>query len=171
MRPRRVELDYLVPPRRPRWAGAALLVLSLVCAAVLLERYAGLQQQVSALEAERRFVAAPEAAPRAISRERLDEEARHAEAVVRELTLPWPLVMGAIEQAAMRDVALLELEPDAGRRLLKLSAEARSRSAMFRYLRRLSVSKSLGEVHLVRHEVRRDDPQRPVRFAVEADLR
>ena len=108
---------------------------------------------------------------RALPKERLDEETKSAEAVVRELTLPWAPLLRSLEEAATRDVAILQLQPDAHLRVVKLTAEARSPEAMFAYLRRLAAAKNLGDTHLVSHQVQRDDPQRPVQFSVQAALR
>jgi Tfp pilus assembly protein PilN len=91
--------------------------------------------------------------------------------VVRQLTLPWAALIGTIEQAASRDVAILQLQPDAEQRLLRLTAEARDREAMFEYLRRLGSAQGLAEVHLVSHQVQREDPQRPIQFAVQAAIK
>ena len=55
----------------------------------------------------------PERPARPIPREKVEEEARNAEAVVRQLTLPWASIIGNIEQAATREVAILQLQPDA----------------------------------------------------------
>jgi Tfp pilus assembly protein PilN len=114
----------------------------------------------------------PERRPvRAVPRERLEAEAKAAEAVVRQLTVPWGALVGALEQASSRDVALLQLQPDAEQRHLRLTAEARDREAMFAYLRRLEAAPALAEVHLVSHQVQNEDPQRPIQFSLQADLR
>jgi Tfp pilus assembly protein PilN len=91
--------------------------------------------------------------------------------VVRQLTVPWSALIGALEQASTRDVALLQLQPDADQRRLRLTAEARDREAMFAYLRRLESAPALAEVVLVSHQVQNEDPQRPIQFAVQAALR
>jgi len=125
------------------------------------------------LELERLVAVADLAGPqrRAVPQARLDEEAKSAEAVVRSLTLPWAALVQAVEQAATRDVALLQLQPDAESRLLRLTAEARNREAMFEYVRRLAAAPGLVDTHVVSHQVQRDDPLRPVQFSVQALLR
>jgi hypothetical protein len=171
IRARRVELDYVAPVRRPRWLGLAVLALSIAAAGQLAFMYRQSQAELARLEASA-HASAPDRRPvRAVPRERLDEETKSAEAVVRELTLPWAPLLRSLEAAATRDVALLQLQPDAHLRVVKLTAEARSQEAMFAYLRRLSASKNLGEAHLVSHQVQRDDPQRPIQFSVQAALR
>jgi Tfp pilus assembly protein PilN len=91
--------------------------------------------------------------------------------VVRSLTLPWAPLIGTIEQAATREVVILQLQPDADTRVLRLSAETRRREAMFDFLRRLGDARGLSDVHLVSHQVQRDDPQQPVHFSVQASIR
>jgi len=102
---------------------------------------------------------------------KLDEQTRSAEAVVRELTLPWGSLIRALERSASRDVVLLQLQPDAQQRVLKLTAEAKNREAMFDYVRRLIASGAVAEAHIVNHQVQRDDPQRPIQFALQATLK
>jgi len=167
----RVELDYIAPARRASWPGILVLVLAVAVAGVLLERYRDVQHEVLRLEAASGLIAPPRAAARPITPARLDDEARGAEAVVRQLTVPWAALIRTIEQAATREVAILQLQPDAEQRVLRLTAEARSREAMFDYLRRLSQARGLAEVHLVSHQVQRDDPQQPIQFAVQAAMR
>lgn len=167
----RVELDYAAPPRRSPWAGLAVLALSLAVAAAMLESYRGVRTELARLEAQGGLAGPERKLVRALSKERLDEEAKSAEAVVRQLTVPWAGVVQAIEQAAMRDVAILQLQPDADSRSLKLVAEARQREAMFEYLRRLAAARGLSDVVIVSHQVQRDDPQRPIQFALQASMK
>jgi hypothetical protein len=101
----------------------------------------------------------------------VEEEAKNAETVVRQLTLPWASLVGTIEEAATRDVAILQLQPDAQQRLLRLTAEARHQKAMVEYLRRLVSASALTDVHVVSHQVQQEDPLRPIQFAVQASLR
>jgi hypothetical protein len=148
-----------------------VLALSLAVAAHVFITYRDSQSELARLEAAAN-VASPERRPvRAVPKERLDEETKSAEAVVRELTLPWAPLLRSLEEAATRDVAILQLQPDAHLRVVKLTAEARSQEAMFAYLRRLAAAKNLGDTHLVSHQVQRDDPQRPIQLSVQAALR
>jgi hypothetical protein len=171
MSAQRVELDYVAPVRRASWPGMLVLVLAIAIAGVLLARYRDVQLEVVRLEAASGLIAPPRAAARPVTPARLEDEARNAEAVVRQLTVPWAALIRTIEQAATREVAILQLQPDAEQRVLRLTAEARSREAMFDYLRRLSHARGLAEVHLVSHQVQRDDPQQPIQFAVQAAMR
>jgi Tfp pilus assembly protein PilN len=166
-----VELDYIAPVRRPLWPGLVVLAVSLALAAGLLVRYRDASQEVVRLETESGLIAPQRGAAPAVPKERLEEQAKNAASVVRQLTLPWAALIGTLEQAATREVAILQLQPDAEQRLLRLSAEARDREAMFEYLRRLGAAPGLAEVHLVSHQVQLEDPQRPIQFAVQARIR
>jgi Tfp pilus assembly protein PilN len=147
-----------------------VLVLSLALAAWLTERYRDARVEVARLETQSGLIA-PERPAKPIPREKIEEEARNAEAVVRQLTLPWATLIGTIEQAATREVAILQLQPDADTRLLRLTAETRQRDAMFDFVRRLAASPGLADVHLVSHQVQREDPQQPVQFSIQANIR
>lgn len=167
----RLSLDYVAEVRRPSWPGILVLALSLALGAWLFWRYLDAREDLAQLEATSALIA-PERRPvRALPRERLAEEARSAEAVVRQLAVPWGPLVQAIEQAATRDVALLQLQPDAESRSLKLTAEARHREAMFEYLHRLGAARGLDEVHLVSHQVLGAEAQRAIQFSVQASIR
>jgi hypothetical protein len=171
MKPRRVELDYLAAPRRPLWVGVVVLAVALGIGAALLARYRDAQHELARLEAAAGLAGPQQRAARALPKERLDEEVRAAEAVVRSLTVPWGALVETLERAATREVAVLQLQPDAQNRALRLTLEARNRDAMFDYVRRLGAARMLADVHLVSHQLQLDDPQRPVHFTVQAALR
>ena len=138
---------------------------------MVLQRYRDVRQELGRLEAQAGLVLPGGSKARALPKERLEEQAKNAEAVVRQLTLPWGSLIGAIEQAATRDVAILQLQPDAEQRVLRLTAEARNRDAMFEYLKRLAAARELTNVVLVSHQVQREEPQQPIQFSVQASLK
>jgi hypothetical protein len=166
MKPPRLELDHVAPRRRLRWPGLVLLALSLAVAGDLASRY---RDTVTALENVPAAAAPqPRVAPPAKANDAEDKVAR---AAVRQLALPWAMLIRALEDSATPDVALLQVQPEAQQQVLRVSAEARDAGAMFKYLRGLAGAKGLSEIHLVTHEVAQDDPQRPVRFAAQASFR
>lgn len=167
---RRLQLDFIAPPRRPRWLGYTLLVVSLVIAADLVVRYTEARLGLERIEAGRDLLNDERLQPRPVSREKLDEQIKNVELVVRQLALPWASLIHTLEDAATNDVAILQLQPDAQQRLLRVTAEARHQDAMFEYLRQLANAKALLHVHLVSHQVQFDDPQRPIQFSVQASF-
>jgi hypothetical protein len=165
----RLELDYVAPPRRSPWAGLSVLALALTVAGFLAMHYGEVRRELAAAEAARGLLNEGRPA-RTVPRERLEDETKQVDAIVRQLTLPWAQMIETIENASIGEVAVLQVQPEAEQRRLRLTAEAKSREAMLRYIRRLEESKVLSEVHLVSHQVQLDDPSRPVQFALQASF-
>jgi hypothetical protein len=165
-----LQLDFIKPRRRPRALGLAVLVLSLGVAGGLVVKYKEAQERLHALEASAALLSTSRPT-RVIPREKLDGEMKSAQATVRQLTLPWAQLIDSLERASLKEVAVLNIQPDAQNRLLRVTAEARAEERMLEYLRRLSATGSFAEVHLINHQVREDDPQRPIQFSVQASFR
>jgi len=170
MKPRRLHLDYVAGPRRQPLAGLLLLAVAIATAAALVERHHVVRLELDRIEASRGLVIA-ERRPAAVPRESLQEQAKSAEAVVRQLALPWQAIIETVETTATPDVAILQMQPEAQQRLLRLSGEARTQEAMLDYVRALAAARTLAEVHVVNHQVRTDNPQRPIQFTVQASFR
>lgn len=94
--------------------------------------------------------------------------------VAQELGTPWTELLAELE-AASRDtdgqVAVLSIEPDHAKRLVHLTGESRDLPAVLVYVERLQKSQLLRYPMLDSHDVKTDDPQRPVRFAMTAEWR
>lgn len=87
---------------------------------------------------------------------------------VDQLNLPWRDLFDAIESATPPQIALLALEPDARKHLLKGLAEARDSDAMIAYIDSLQQQPFFNEVTLTRHEINEQDSRKPLRFQFEA---
>lgn len=164
-----LDLD-LIPRRRVRLAvwlmllvGAVLSLDGLSRAAELRDR---LDQAAQPLQPGRLSAAAQARLDPALARELLA-----AEQVVQRLALPWDDLFRTVESAAYERVALLAIEPDVRKRELSITGEAHDFLAMLTYVARLSEPGPLTDVHLVRHEVRADDPRRPLNFTIAASWR
>ena len=167
MRPR-LQLDFVAPARRSRLAGFTVLFLSLVLAGGLVFKYRETQQRLHQVEAREALLNAARPA-RTVPRERLDEQMKAARATVRQLALPWPQLIDSLERASMKEVLVLHIQPDAQSRVVRVTASAAQERAMLEYLRRLGLG--FAEVHLLSHQIREDEPQRPIQFAVQARFR
>ena len=82
--------------------------------------------------------------------------------------LPWDTLFAALETADTKDVALLSIDPDPQRRVVKIHGEARSLDAMLEFQRRLQQNPTLAQVVLSDHTVMKDVPFTPVRFHIQA---
>jgi hypothetical protein len=169
---RPVQLDFIAQPMRITPVGAAILVVALACAAGVLAQYRVLEARRAGLELKLAAVsrhAAREAAPDPRVALRLTEDAGN---VAQELATPWTGLLADLE-AASRDsagqVAVLSIEPDQEKHRVRISAESRDLALALSYVERLKSSHSLRFPMLDSHEVRTDDAERPVRFAMSAD--
>jgi Tfp pilus assembly protein PilN len=170
MKPRRLHLDHYAPPWRSRWPGYLLLALAVFTAAEVTQRYRAAQLAAERHEATRNTLNLQQPPVKPIPKNRLDEQVKSAQTVVRQLTLPWARLIKTIETAGSNDVAILQLQPDAQQRMLRITAEARSEAAMVEYLRRLAGARGFAYVHLLSHQVQEDDPQRPIQFSAQASF-
>ena len=89
-------------------------------------------------------------------------------AAVLQLNLPWRALQDAVAAATPPAIALLALEPDARKRSCASRAEARSSDDMIDYVERLKREELFSDVALTRHEINEQDPNRPIRFQLDA---
>lgn len=92
-------------------------------------------------------------------------------AAVLQLNLPWRGLHDAVQAATPPTVALLALEPDAKKRSLRITAEAKGSDDMIAYVEALQRLDWFDAVALARHEINEQDPNRPIRFQVDAQWR
>jgi hypothetical protein len=158
-----LELDFIAPRRR--WLPWAAFALAVLLAAEAGNSYFALQRALAesrrAPDARQLRPASDAGVPEATRRE-LDAARR----VLQELVLPWGALFRAVEEAAGSQAALLSIEPDAGRGLVRITGEARDYPAVIELMARLEATQVLERVHLVNHELRAGEPQRPYHFAL-----
>jgi Tfp pilus assembly protein PilN len=97
-----------------------------------------------------------------------NEELALARDTVERLGLPWSKLFAALEAAANDQVALLAIEPDTKNGTVKITGDSKDYLAALGYVLNLSQADALSNVQLVRHEVKQNDPQRPVAFSISA---
>ena len=131
-----------------------------------------LRAELNAMQwTERRAASRPSSAPITV------DQARSVNDAVRRLNLEWDKIFAALKgaDAAVGNgagrVSLLTLEPDPASGLVKLTAEARSLSAMVGYQKQLENQAGVESAVVTKHEVQLDTPQAPVRFVIEARMR
>src|SRR3954465_9828562 len=160
----RIELDFIRRAQRARGGGRCLLAGAIGLAGDRAFSYAGLLRSVKENESivARAQPGKPPAAPPSA------EEVGLARDTVERLALPWPKLFAALEAAASDQVALLAIEPDTKSGTVKISGDSKDYLAALGYVLNLSQADTLSHVQLVRHEVRQNDPQRPVSFSISA---
>lgn len=168
---RALTLDFRREDRPYRWINSVLLVAGLAAAG-----YVGWQAwQLSAtgneLDAElARLTKQPERkVPRRVGpeAEQVERESRVLAAVALELNTPWNPLFRALE-AAPQKVALLSMEPDAHKRELILTGEAKDFKEMLDYVRYLQGQTMLSGIALQTHQINHQDRDKPVRFRITA---
>ena len=164
MKPLRFEL---VRARRWPVAAWALVAAAVFVAADSAWQVIDLGEQVAEMEKSavdgRRRPAPPLKLDPAVQR-----DAQQARQIAQRLSLPWDELFQAIESASNEKVALLAVEPDSQRGEVTVSGEAADYLAIVAYLNRLNQPGTLHRAHLLHHELRVDDPHRPMRFAIAA---
>jgi Tfp pilus assembly protein PilN len=160
---------HRVPPNAWALVPAALVLVFIVVSGGLkyrdqLDAIARLRAQAqvrtATAQGQQRQAAPARAVPEA--------QANAVNTAVQQLNLPWRGLHDAIQAATPASVALLALEPDAKKNSVRITAEAKSSDDMLGYVARLQDVDWFGTVALVRHEINDQDPNRPIRFQVDA---
>ncbi|MDB5804533.1 MAG: hypothetical protein JWN73_1855 [Betaproteobacteria bacterium] len=87
---------------------------------------------------------------------------------IAELNLPWQALFSSLERIKPNNIALLGLEPNGPKHLLRISAEAKQADDMLDFVRLLRQQPPFVDALLVKHEINTQDSNRPLRFSVEA---
>jgi Tfp pilus assembly protein PilN len=176
-----VHIDFAAPSLRrtlfhtsvQAWLVAALALV--LCAGAAFSGWHQLVQQRvdrQRLAQVREHSAAIVAAPPAVAAVHVSEQqAAAVNADVLQLNLPWRALRDAIAAGTPPGIALLALEPDARSRKMRITAEAKNSDEMVGYVVLLKQQDLFDSVVLTRHEVSEQDPNRPLRFQVEAQWR
>jgi hypothetical protein len=159
----RIELDFVRRAPRSRWAGRVLLAVALGVAGDMAFTFTQLERAVKSNEA-----VVARAQPRKAVSQVTNEELALARDTVERLGLPWTKLFAALEAAASDQVALLAIEPDTKTGTVKITGDSKDYLAALGYVLNLSQAEALSNVQLVRHEVKQNDPQRPVAFSISA---
>lgn len=176
---RKVRIDFAPPSlhrailRAPR-ESLALLAILLGLIGQLLSSVAQYRRELdegarlqAAAEVHVRAAAA-RTAPAPLRAPLPAAQAAAVNAAVLQLNLPWRGLHDAVQSATPASIALLALEPDAKKSLLRITAEAKSSDDMIAYVARLQQDDWFKAVALVRHEINEQDPNRPIRFQIDA---
>ncbi len=170
---RAVNLDYLAG-RRSHWAGIMALAIGAVALISVVWHYRDLSQEISDQELvisklqERAKGASVSPNTEMRDAEQTARETKQANAAILALSLPWKELFEAFEATRTNDVAVLAIEPDPQKGLVRISAETKQFESMLNYASTLQKVALFREVLIVSHEIQDQDPQKPIRFVVQA---
>lgn len=94
--------------------------------------------------------------------------------LAQELGTPWTRLLAELEAASADSagkISVLSIEPDHSKHSVHITGESRDLPLMLGYVQRLQASTLLRYPMLESHDVKTDDPQHPVRFAMTAEWR
>lgn len=144
---RAIDLDFRATARRPLGTLLALVgVLALLATGaaffLLAQKQLELEGRQSSQQAEARRIA--DAGQKAAAYDPDGE-------IARRLTRPWQTLLLGLESATDARVAVIEIRPDPGQRLLRLTAEAATLEEALEYVRKLQGLPMLARPHLVNY--------------------
>lgn len=165
-------LDFKRDPFLRRSLGAWLLLVG-TCAGVAValsfaeadQDLLQVRQQTAQLQQESTPLAGPKST---MDVTQLATEIKHANDIIRQLNMPWDKLFMALESTANNQVALLFIQPDARKQLIHISGEAKNLDAVLDYLAQLRGQETLVQIVLTGHEIKLQDPDKPVRFSLSA---
>ncbi len=168
---RALSLDFKQTPRRWSALGLALLALGALALATVANEERKLAGQIELAESRLQVLAKRGKIKPALplDAQALQQEIRQANEILQQLALPWDALFQAVEANSEQEVALLSIQPDVGKRIVRIGGEVKNFDALLAYITRLEQSKILDHVYLTSHEVRTQDAEKPVRFALVAN--
>jgi hypothetical protein len=168
-----LKLDYLADGRNI-WINGAVLVAGLSALLLVVWSYQeeGLkisQQEMLVANIRHASVARQTMASTEKDSEQVSLEVKQANSIILELSLPWKELFDAFESSRHSDIAVLAIEPDAQKGQVRISGEAKSLDSLPGYIAYLQKISLFKDVALLNHQIQDQDPQRPVRFMLQAN--
>jgi len=161
--PSALQLGFAPAPRvsRSTWL---LLAAGVLGASIVAGEYQVTLGRLERAEAEA-LASGGRTAP-AIDPRRLGDALVRANTVALGLARPWDKAFAALEASELPGVAVLSIEPDARGGEVRIAAEAKDAMGMLAYIETLRATPQFARVTLQQHEVRAEEPGRPLRFTV-----
>ena len=171
---RTLSLDYHHNRRKLGWSDTLLLAGGVVTAIYVSSYSVNLFAEINTLEAKQTAVErkpeqrAPDPKRAALDAQQLQAEVKQANEVLAQLAMPWDTLFKEMESSQRDQVALLSIEPDFEKRIIKVTGEARDFDAMLGYIRTLQKKGSLSDVYLQSHNIEQGSAEKPLHFALVA---
>jgi Tfp pilus assembly protein PilN len=160
-------LNLDIVRRRSAWPALLVLMIGLAIAADAGLRYERLRDEIAMVQQPVTATRAAHAGAEPIS-EQTQRELEAARRLLQELVLPWDALFRSIEASVDGDTGLLALEPEADKRAVRITGEARNYRAVLDFILRLEEQPGLTQIHLLNHQIREDVAERPFMFTLAA---
>jgi hypothetical protein len=147
-----------------------ILIISLVLAAYTMLTYQAKADQYNKLQTELAQIQPKKTLDQTTHNiEKISSaELKQIGDVVTDLSTPWKMLLEALGEVEMRDIALLSLEPNKKKQQLVLGGQAKNMQAALNYIEALEKLPMLSQVFLQKHTVDQLDPFKPVTFTIVA---
>lgn len=89
------------------------------------------------------------------------------ERVSKQLNTPWDKLFSSIEFSQFKDVAVLEISPDATASKVRISGEVRDQDALKSYMKSFWDNDHFSGVYLVRQKINDKAPENPIQFSLD----
>ncbi|WP_018410436.1 hypothetical protein [Methyloversatilis thermotolerans] len=174
-RPAIPELDFVARRRAPGWLGWLGLALGCAAAAWTVDAYLALQDEVDSLRDANRRAARQAEQARVLARREQEDPALRARLQVarplsQQLARDWQPLFADLE-ARGKDVALLTVEPDAARGLLRVTGEVKDLDALFEYAESFADADTLNAPRIEVFEFKQRDGIQVVTFSLRLNWR
>jgi len=168
---RALSLDFKQSARSWSVLGLVVLLLGAFVLAIVANEERKLAGQIELAESRLEVLAKRGKIKPALplDAQALQQDIRQANEILQQLALPWDALFQAVEANSEQEIALLSIQPDVGKHIVRIGGEAKNFDALLAYITRLEHSKILNHVYLTTHEVRTQDAEKPVRFALVAN--
>lgn len=164
-------LDFKQTPRQWSVLGLMLLLVGALALAYVANTERNLTGQIEISEArlERLAKRGKIKSTQPADPEHLQQEIRQANEILQQLSLPWDTLFKAVEVTRGQEVALLSIQPNVDKRVVRIAGEAKNFGALLAYMTYLEQGETLNQVYLTSHEIRTQDAEKPVRFTLLAN--
>jgi Tfp pilus assembly protein PilN len=171
---RRLNLDYRQDQRLLKYGAYLLMLICFLLATLVLIHYSRALSENTKLNTlidKVEGVAQPNLSH--VKESQLNPEAQkeliaYSNQVITKLNMPWGGLFQSLDSANSNDVALLGIEPNLKKGVIKLSGEAKNFKGLFDYMRALNAKSGMNKVYLIEHKISDQDPDQPVHFSLEA---
>ena len=171
---KRLNLDYRQDHRLSQYSAYFLLGLCALIGSIVFIHYTSASTENANLSALIDKVEGVSQSKGSLSKQaQLNPEAQKelilfSNQVINKLNMPWGDLFQSLDKANSAEIALLGIEPNLKKGVIKLSGEAKNFKALFDYMRGLNNKSGMAKVYLIEHKINDQDPDQPIHFTLEA---